>query len=434
MKCASCGAEIKLGCMYCSNCGKEAQIVSESILLEEELLRELLQEDDEPSRRSSGNAGQTTRAGTRTGKAKAGTGRKHSSGQDTGKINLNRKRSGQGAASQTDAGAGKKRSGQGANSRTGTGKKHPPKRSHLPLILTVVFLCLLLAGITAAYIFIDNKNRNSYDYQLQKAQDSQKERNYTKALEYYKQALSLKQDDLAVRFQMVELYLKMEEVSPAVTMLHEIISIDPGQQEAYERLIALYLEKEDYEAILKLKDSVTDPKIQELFLDFEADSPEFSLKPGIYEDAISVELSAKKGCDIYYTTNGLDPRENGTLYREPLSLEEQGSLEIKAVACNEYGVYSQLLQGKFIVEYQRPRMPKASPDGGTFYDPAEIELRGTEGGRMYYTWDGSTPTVDSQEYTGPIPVPEGNNILSVILIDNHGMVSDVLKCNYKYLP
>ena len=27
MKCANCGAEIKLGCVYCSVCGKEAQIV-----------------------------------------------------------------------------------------------------------------------------------------------------------------------------------------------------------------------------------------------------------------------------------------------------------------------------------------------------------------------------------------------------------------------
>lgn len=450
MKCASCGAEIKLGCMYCSNCGKEAQIVSESSLLEEELLRALLQED-EPVKETSGkspkgvrkqagkrsgaeateknasrqntgklNSGQNTGRirGQGTGKRSRSTGRIHS-GQETGHAAVKR-RSGQEARDHTGAAAGQKRSGQ--------------KRSHLPLILTLVFLCLLLAGITAAYIVISSKNKNSYSYQLQKAQDCQNERNYTKALAYYKQALSLKQDDLEVRFQMVDLYQKMEEPSSAISMLHEIISIDPGQQEAYERLIALYLEKEDYEAILKLKDSVTDASIQELFSEFEANPPEFNLKPGTYEDAISIELSAEKGCEIYFTTNGEDPKEKGELYRSPISLEEQGTLEVKAVACNEYGVYSRLLQGKFVVKYKKPRMPKASPDGGTFYGPAEIELRSIEGGRMFYTWDGSTPTVDSEEYAGPIPVPEGNNILSVILVDEHGMVSDVLKCNYKYLP
>ena len=59
---------------------------------------------------------------------------------------------------------------------------------------------------------------------------------------------------------------------------------------------------------------------------------------------------------------------------------------------------------------------------------------GEAGAKMYYTWDDTVPTANSMEYTKPIPVPEGNNILSVVLIDRHGMVSDILKCNYKYLP
>ncbi len=416
MKCASCGAEIKLGCMYCSNCGKEAQIVSESSLLEDELLRALLREE-EPELPAAGKGAPKKSQARRPGRDATGSsGAKKRSGRDSD----GRKRPGKSPDGQNASGTGRKRSGK--------------RRSYVPLILIVLCLCLLIAGVTVFYVITSNKNRNSYDYQLQKALECQKERNYTKALEYFKQALSLKQEDLAVRFQMVDLYQKMEEPSTAITMLHEIISIDPKQQEAYERLIALYLEKEDYEAILKLKDSVTDTVIQELFTEFEASPPEFGLEPGTYEDAITVELFAEKGCEIYFTTNGEDPREKGEVYREPISLEEQGILEIKAVCRNEYGEYSSLLQGKFTVEYQRPRMPKASPDGGTFYGPAEVELRGIEGGRMYYTWDGSTPTVDSEEYTAPIPIPEGNNILSVILVDTHGMVSEVLKCNYKYLP
>jgi uncharacterized Zn finger protein (UPF0148 family) len=30
MKCANCGAEIRVGCVYCPVCGKEAQIVSKT--------------------------------------------------------------------------------------------------------------------------------------------------------------------------------------------------------------------------------------------------------------------------------------------------------------------------------------------------------------------------------------------------------------------
>ena len=36
MKCAKCGAELKKGCLYCSVCGHEAQMVNEFSVIEEE--------------------------------------------------------------------------------------------------------------------------------------------------------------------------------------------------------------------------------------------------------------------------------------------------------------------------------------------------------------------------------------------------------------
>ena len=54
MKCANCGAEIKLGCVYCSVCGKEAQIVPD-YNVEEDILKELLEEDDKPDKNVSSN-------------------------------------------------------------------------------------------------------------------------------------------------------------------------------------------------------------------------------------------------------------------------------------------------------------------------------------------------------------------------------------------
>nr|MCR4673659.1 chitobiase/beta-hexosaminidase C-terminal domain-containing protein [Lachnospiraceae bacterium] len=58
----------------------------------------------------------------------------------------------------------------------------------------------------------------------------------------------------------------------------------------------------------------------------------------------------------------------------------------------------------------------------------------TEDASIYYTWDGSMPTTNSYKYTEPILVPEGNNVLSVIVVDKHGMTSNVVKGNYIYLP
>ena len=51
--CANCGAKLRLGSVYCASCGHEAQIVSDSSLLEDELLQELLKEEN-PSQKSKG--------------------------------------------------------------------------------------------------------------------------------------------------------------------------------------------------------------------------------------------------------------------------------------------------------------------------------------------------------------------------------------------
>lgn len=55
-----------------------------------------------------------------------------------------------------------------------------------------------------------------------------------------------------------------------------------------------------------------------------------------------------------------------------------------------------------------------------------------DGCSAYYT-DGSTPTAASHLYTQPIKVPEGNNILSVVIIDHTTKLSsDVYRGNFIY--
>ena len=370
MKCVKCGAELRLGCIYCSVCGQEAQIVSESNLLEEELLQELLSEEKKPKIKQPAEIKKP-------------------------------------------------------------GKK---KRNHGPLIISLTCLVLLLiVGITL-FVVIRNRNNNSYEYQVQKADAAREERNYTGALDYYRRALELSPEDITVRFAMAELYLAMGEDNSAIQILHEIVSLDGDQMEAYRLLISLYEKRQNYTAIKTLEEGITDKALLELFESYDVRMPEFFPKPGTYEDDIIIELSAEKNCTIYFTTDGSDPEENGRIYDGPIFLDEQDTLEIKAVCKNEFGLYSEILEGTFVVEYGKPKMPTASPGSGSFSAPVEITLMGSEGSRIFYTWDGSVPTMNSAEYTGPIPVPEGNNILSAILVDKHGMISDVMKCNYRYLP
>ena len=72
--------------------------------------------------------------------------------------------------------------------------------------------------------------------------------------------------------------------------------------------------------------------------------------------------------------------------------------------------------------------------GGNFYEPQAISVYVPDGCNVYYTWDGSVPSEASNHYMGPIEMPEGNNILSLVLVDEYGRYSDVLKCNFIYYP
>lgn len=383
MKCAKCGAELKVGCVYCSVCGQEAQIVSDDSVLEEELLRQLLLEEeaslDPVDQKKQGN------------QKKYGEPKKH-------------------------------------------GEQKQKKKSPVALIVILVLVAALLVLAATMYFVIRQRQDNSYEYQVEQAEQCVAERNYTGALEYYSRALELERDSVTTRMDMVRLYEQMEEPLKRVSLLHEVIELDPDNTEAYQMLIAYYLDQEDMDAILKLQEEASSQAVLQLFDTFQVEIPSFSLEPGTYDKDFSVELQAQEGCEVYYTLNGSDPISNGTLYREPILQKEQGKLSIRAVARSQYGLYSEILEGEFTLKYGKPKMPRATPDSGTFYVPTTIELFGVAGAKMYYTWDDTVPTANSTEYTQPILVPEGNNILSVVLIDEHGMVSDILKCNYKYLP
>lgn len=64
-------------------------------------------------------------------------------------------------------------------------------------------------------------------------------------------------------------------------------------------------------------------------------SPQCSPEPGVYENSgpLQIELTAEKGAQIFYTTDGSLPTENATLYTGPIPLEE--TAVIRAVALEE---------------------------------------------------------------------------------------------------
>ena len=64
-----------------------------------------------------------------------------------------------------------------------------------------------------------------------------------------------------------------------------------------------------------------------------------------------------------------------------------------------------------------------------------VVITADEGCSIYYTWDGTDPTDTSARYTEPIEVPEGNNILSIIVVnDKTKLTSEIYGQTLSIMP
>lgn len=396
MKCASCGAELKVGCVYCSVCGKEAQIVSDYNLLEDDFLREVLKKENQKKKKPSEKL------------------KEKNSSEKSGEKKSNK------AKEKREKKSGEKKS---ENSRK-RGKKQRKIRWACGTLILLVFTIFLLTNYVRSH---------SSEYQLKKAEACKNNKEYQKARKYFKRVLELDSENEEAKMGLAEIFLLEKDLDSAIRQLREVIQQNEKNKEAYQQLVQIYAGQKDYKAIKELSGEVTDSSIHSIFEDYLVEPPVFEPKGGIYQEETKVELSADKGDIIYYTTDGSDPRE-GKEYSGPILIQPGKNLRIRAVACNALGVYSEEEEERFQVELLKPDTPRVTPSGGSFYSPQTISVYVPEGCSVYYTWDGTRPSPESKKYKEPIYMPEGNNVLSLILVDEYGMSSDVLKCNYIYIP
>lgn len=368
MKCANCGAELRVGCIYCSVCGKEAQIVPDYNLLEDDYLREMLKEKKKP-------------------KSKAEKGK-------------------------------------------GTEPKKKKRRKGI-IAAAISAVTVVIAG-AAVVLWLNYSHNNSVSWQLSKAEESRKDKEYEQAIPYLERVLELEEDHADAWLMLAEAYQETGETKDAIAACQKVLEFEPERAEAYETLIALYEGLKDYASIQKLGQQVENESLLPLFSDYLVEAPVLSLEPGTYEEECSLEISGPSGSTVYYTLDG-SPPQKGMEYQEPLHFGE-GLFTLRAVSKNELGLYSDEITGIYKIQFHAPKKPRIFPRGGHFDAPQPITVEVPEGCSAYYTWDGTVPTADSEQYTGPLEMPEGNNILSLILIDRHNLCSEVLKCNFIYIP
>ena len=159
-----------------------------------------------------------------------------------------------------------------------------------------------------------------------------------------------------------------------------------------------------------------------------ATAPVFSLPTGTYDSGQTVTITdAVSGATIYYTTNGSTPTTSSNTYTGPISVGATETLSALAAAPN----YTNSAVTTAVYTIAGPTAaPTFSIPGGTYTGSQSVQiLDATSGATIHFTVDGTTPSVASTNYTGPITVNKSET-LQAMATSNNATASAVTSATY----
>jgi hypothetical protein len=142
-----------------------------------------------------------------------------------------------------------------------------------------------------------------------------------------------------------------------------------------------------------------------------AATPAFRPVAGTYTSAQTVTISdATAAATIYYTTNGRTPTTSSTKYTGPVTVSATETL--KAIAVVTGSPSSAVATAAYTIQGVLAR-PTISPAGGSYTTPQTVTINHQSVVSVYYTTNGTTPTMSSTLYTGPITVSSSETINAI---------------------
>jgi Chitobiase/beta-hexosaminidase C-terminal domain len=133
-------------------------------------------------------------------------------------------------------------------------------------------------------------------------------------------------------------------------------------------------------------------------------APTLSLAAGTYAAAQPLTIGdAVAGASIYYTTNGTTPTASSTKYTGTITVSATETL--KAIAIETGHTNSPVSTAVYTISSTASALPAVtfSPASGTYTSAMSVTMsEANSGAVIYYTTDGTTPTISSTQYGGAL--------------------------------
>ena len=297
-------------------------------------------------------------------------------------------------------------------------------------VMASLILFFVVALVTySAYAY----HIQTVDYQINKAREYAGSGMYAEAIACLEAAYEKNPAEVDLLFMEADYYYIQEDNEAAIRVLYKVIENGnfPYEkvEEAYDKIITIYANQGLYGQINELLRSCPEESIVNMFQGYLAMEPEFSYVEGDYAEMIPLKLSSNTSGTIYYTTDGSKPDKHSQVYTAPLFLEA-GEHVISAFFVNDYGIESEIVSKKYVINLSVPNAPEVELYSGEYAEPMMIVAEGVEGCKIYYTTDESEPTADSVTYTGPIPMHLGRTLVKFVNISEEGVSSEVTMRTY----
>lgn len=291
-----------------------------------------------------------------------------------------------------------------------------------------VFALIVLVGYFSVKVYLA-----SAEYQYKTAMAEMEEGNYETALASLESALEAGGDFEEIKTDMIACYQEMEDRQSYLESLYELVRHEDVSGErlvwGYDRIAAFYEENGQYEQINTLMQDCPEPSVQEKYINYMANTPEFNYVGGSYNEVVPLKILSNTSGHIYYTMDGSNPDRYSEEYTSPIFLET-GEYEITAVFVNDYGIQSSYAKALYKIDVSKPFAPEINAYSGDFYTPQMLHVEAEEGCQIYYTTDGSEPDGLSSIYNGFLAMPLGDSSFKFVAIDENGISSEVTVRNY----
>nr|WP_297704757.1 chitobiase/beta-hexosaminidase C-terminal domain-containing protein [uncultured Butyrivibrio sp.] len=307
-------------------------------------------------------------------------------------------------------------------------------KKKLPLLLIPLGLVFVVLFIVCMFTLFSDKS--AYHY-LRKAESYRNMGQMDEAISYLIEGNENLSDNTEIIFRLSDYYLENGQTDEAVDTLRKII--DSGSFDksivttAYESIISIYEQNEEYDKLSELLHTSDNETIAELKEKYVPEAPSMAVSGGEYEDSVVVDIISQnedKDSQIYYTVNDGEPDENSIAYSGQIVLDTEGEYVIKAVCINKYGSSSKVVTEKYVVVKGVTSPPEIMEPSGEYNQNTMIVAVADAGCTIFYTTDGSDPTINSKQYVSPITMPVGTSHYKFIAIDKDGEESEIVERDY----